>query len=283
MPLTKTPLRYPGGKSQLRPFVRRLLASSSTEFEEYVEPFCGGAGIAMDLLLAESIERIWLNDFDPGIFSFWSAVINETERLIEWIKQVPLTIREWDAQREVVTTADQTSGYRFDLGAAYFYMSRTNRSGVIRGGVIGGREQRGKYKMDCRFNKQNLVSLIHQIGCQGERVRVTNLNGADLLSGVAPLSTSPQSSLVYADPPYVRKAEGLYMNFFQPEDHETLRNVLADSIFPYWFATYDNDPLIQELYAASNPEHIEVSYSASHKRRESELLIMSSHLTEILR
>lgn len=267
----------------MRPFVRDLLTRSTIEFEEYVEPFCGGAGIAMDLLLKKSVERVWVNDLDSGIFSFWSAVVNEPNRLIEWIEQVPITITEWETQREIVTASDHSSGYSFELGAAYFYMSRTNRSGVIRGGVIGGREQNGKYKMDCRFNKPALVSLIREIGSQAKRIRVTNLDGEKLLSGVEVAAASPRSSLVYADPPYVRKAEGLYMNYFQPEDHEVLRNALKDSVFPYWFATYDDDPLIRELYADTNPEHIEVAYSAGGKRRESELLIMSRPLLEALK
>ena len=282
MPLTKTPLRYPGGKSQLRPFVKGLIKDSTANFEEYIEPFCGGAGIAMELLLSNSVQRVWLNDLDAGIFSFWSAVVNETDRLSRWIEEVPLTIPEWDAQREVVRGASKDSGYDFELGAANFYMSRTNRSGVIRGGVIGGREQTGKYKMDCRFNKKSLVSLVRRIGSQADRIRVTNLNGADVISGAPFVASDPQLCLLYADPPYVRKAEGLYMNYFQPDDHEQLRDALLASDFPYWFATYDDEPLIRELYETNDPQRIDVTYSASGRRRVSELLIMSAELTQAL-
>lgn len=278
MPITKTPLRYPGGKSQLRPLVNEIIMRSSAEFSEYIEPFCGGAGVAMDLLLKRTVERVWINDLDRGIYSFWYALVNEPTRLIEWVKTVPLTTAEWERQRMVVDEREPVGGYDFELGAAYFYMSRTNRSGVIRGGLIGGRAQSGKYKMDCRFNKPRLIALMQEISAESARIRVTNINGADVLSGDLPPASEAESCLVYADPPYVRKAQGLYMNYFTNKDHVQLRNRLADSSFPYWFATYDNDQLIRDLYSTNVPETIEVTYSAQAKRKESELLIMSAAL-----
>ncbi|MGV0376296.1 MULTISPECIES: DNA adenine methylase [Corynebacterium] len=282
MPLTKTPLRYPGGKSQLRPVVKSLIDRSSTDFAEYIEPFCGGSGIAMDLLLNKTVERVWINDLDQGIYSFWHALVAEPDRLMRWIEDVPLTMTEWNRQREIIEGSENVSGYDFNLGAAYFFMSRTNRSGVIRGGVIGGKEQKGRYKLDCRFNKTRLLGLVRAISSESDRIRVTNLNGLDVVTKPVFPDTQPESCLVYADPPYVQKAEGLYMNFFEESDHVKLSYGLKNSLFPYWFATYDDDPLIRRLYSDHDPENINVTYSAQVKRRAAELLIMSAQLRDTL-
>ncbi len=278
MPLTKTPLRYPGGKSQLRPLVNNILNQCEGDLVSYVEPFCGGAGVAMELLLSRKVETIWLNDLDAGIYSFWNAVKEENARLINWIETVEVSVSEWDKQREVISARQQTGGYSFELAAAYFFMSRTNRSGVIKGGMIGGREQRGRYKIDCRFNKPNLVELIRRIGEFRESIRVSNVDGADLISSELSKHIRPEKTLVFADPPYVQKSEGLYLNTFSSSDHASLCDALCTSEFPYWLVTYDNDPLVRDLYAHIGVRELAVRYSASQRRVESELLMLSPAL-----
>lgn len=278
MPLTKTPLRYPGGKSQLRPLIRGIFESSTTEFRAYAEPFCGGAGIAMDLLLSDRIEHVWLNDLDPGIYSFWRAVVQENRRLTEWIGGVDISVSEWDRQRSVIAESSQDCGYDFELGAAYFYMSRTNRSGVIKGGMIGGRSQSGKYKLDCRFNKKNLIQLIQRIGDRGSCITVSNVDGAALIRTGFSRKLNPSQTMVFADPPYVNKSDGLYLNTFSPEDHSNLCAALRCSPMPYWLATYDDDPLIRTLYEDFGIHNLPIRYSASRRRVESELLMFSESL-----
>lgn len=282
MPLTKTPLRYPGGKSQLRPLIRDIFEFTAAEFRSYVEPFCGGAGIAMDLLLGQRVEHVWLNDLDPGIYSFWSAVIEENQRLTEWIDKVDVSVSEWDRQRSVIAESSQDCGYDFELGAAYFYMSRTNRSGVIKGGMIGGRAQSGKYKLDCRFNKHNLVQLIQEIGKQKDSITVSNVDGAALIRTGLSRELNPSETILFADPPYVNKSGGLYLNTFSPEDHSNLCKALRSSPLPYWLATYDDDPLIRNLYGDFGIYSMPIRYSASSRRVEHELLMLSQPLSDDL-
>lgn len=280
MPLTKTPLRYPGGKSQLRPLVGDLLSFCDSEIETYVEPFCGGAGVAMDLLLSGRVSRVWLNDLDLGIYSFWVAVKKETDRLIEWIENVELSVAEWDRQRAIVKETRTTAEYDFKLGAAYFYMSRTNRSGVISGGIIGGRAQEGKYKLDCRFNKKNLTTLIGTIGSKSDRIVVTNFDATDGLWADLESSTDPDHSLVFFDPPYVEKSDGLYLNKFTDSHHAALRDTLLSGSLTHWLVTYDDAPLVRNLYSSMKIRSLPVRYSASRRRQESELLLVSQSLDE---
>lgn len=277
MPLTMTPLRYPGGKSQLRPLVKKIIENSPQQIDCYVEPFCGGAGIAMDLLLKNKVRSIWINDLDPGIFSFWFAVKNENSRLIQWIEDTEISVDEWDRQRAVINQPFE-GDYSFELGAAYFFMSRTNRSGVIKGGMIGGRSQSGKYKIDCRFNKTNLIDLIKRIGLKADDIVVSNDDGATLVGETLGYELNPNSTLIFADPPYVKKADGLYLNSFSHSDHVALRDALYRSTFPLWLVTYDDEPMIRDLYSSNEVNDISVRYSAAERRLETEILMLSPSL-----
>ena len=67
----KTPLRYPGGKQRLAPFIRELLTANNLLGTEYAEPYAGGAGIAMELLINGEVSRIHLNDKDYAVYCFW--------------------------------------------------------------------------------------------------------------------------------------------------------------------------------------------------------------------
>ena len=95
MPVTDTPLRYPGGKSQIIPLVVEILRENDMFYGEYAEPFAGGAGIAMSLLLNSYVDRIHINDIDPAVYAFWFSVLNHTEQLCDLIDEAPVTIDEW--------------------------------------------------------------------------------------------------------------------------------------------------------------------------------------------
>lgn len=100
--ILKTPLRYPGGKSRLTPFILELLSINNIKNGTYIEPFAGGAGIAINLLLDNHINNICINDQDRSIFSFWDTLLNNTDWLINRIKKTPISIDEWKKQKEFI-------------------------------------------------------------------------------------------------------------------------------------------------------------------------------------
>ena len=140
MPTTDTPLRYPGGKSELIPFVIELMRTNDLFYGQYAEPFAGGAGIAIKLLLDDYVSRIYLNDYDPAIYALWHSITNDTDELCALIQSTEITIDEWHRQREVYFSNKRTS--RLKKGFATLLLNRTDRSGIIKAGVIGGLEQR---------------------------------------------------------------------------------------------------------------------------------------------
>lgn len=268
MPVTDTPLRYPGGKSQLTPLIIDILKRNDLVYGEYAEPFAGGAGIAMSLLLNDYVSKVYLNDIDPAIYAFWVAVLDHTDSLCERIERTPVTMDEWHRQREVFL--DITCPSVLDKGFATLFLNRTNRSGILRGGVIGGLSQNGNYKLDCRFNRQDLIRKVRRIAGYRDYIELSCLDAATFLDSSIP--NSSDSTLVNLDPPYFGKGPELYTNFYQPQDHAHLANAVAN-LGRHWIVTYDDTPEIRALYSAYPMFSSSLNYYAQVKRIGVELLI----------
>lgn len=272
MPSSFSPLRYPGGKTQLYPFVREILKHNSLLGETYIEPFAGGAGLAIKLLLNNDVKRIIINDLDYAIYSIWYSILNYTDDFCQKILDTDISVPEWDNQRRIYFS--QTDNI-FDLGFSAFYLNRTNRSGIIKGGIIGGREQNGPYRIDARFNKVALIKKIKDISQHKSQIIVTNYDTADFLSdGVL---NSYYKTFINFDPPYVVKGSQLYQNSFSTIDHEILSSLIS-KCKRKWIVTYDVCPLVEKLYKKYRKAYIGVNYSASNSGKAKEYVFFSNNL-----
>ena len=269
-----SPLRYPGGKAKLARFMEFIIKERGYAGGTYIEPFAGGAGIAVELLLRDVVSRIVINDYDKGIWSFWKAILTETERFISEIRTVPLTINEWEKQRAI--SLNYNKKYSFELGFATFYMNRTNRSGIIKGGVIGGLQQTGKWKIDARFNRESLISRIESIAFRKKDIRLYNQDITTFIEHYVPFYS--EKAMIYFDPPYFKKGKQLYMNFFEFEDHKRIERVIRNSVECDWIVTYDDASEIREIYASYPVMLYDLNYSVSKKCKTSELMIFKSNI-----
>lgn len=251
-----TPLRYPGGKGRLGAWLAELLTHNDLDGGLYVEPYAGGAGAAMYLLTNDFVERIVINDLDPVIYAFWWAVLNDSERFIEMIRETPITMDTWYAQQAVIDNIDIVD--RTALGFATFFLNRTNRSGMIKGGVIGGVQQKGNYLIDARFNKEKLIERIVKIARLRDRIQLFNVDAMELLG--LPAIDINRKSLIYLDPPYYVKGSQLYRNHYQPNDHQQIANTVVDLNTP-WLVTYDNCSEIKDLYRQAHGVEFSLHYS----------------------
>jgi DNA adenine methylase len=273
MPITDTPLRYPGGKSQLIPLVVELMRENHLFYGQYAEPFAGGSGIAMTLLLNGYVDRIYLNDIDPAIHSFWFSVLHHSDELCEMIEQTDITIEQWQLQREIYV--DTTISDIVRKGFSTLFLNRTNRSGILKGGVIGGTSQAGTYKLDCRFVKSDLIRKIRRIASYRQQIELFQLDALDFIQTVVPQSAP--HTLVNLDPPYFNKGRELYTNFYQAEDHAKLAAAVS-SIGRRWIVTYDDVPQIRDLYAAFPMYLNNLNYSAQIKRVGTEIIVLDPSL-----
>ena len=147
-----TPLRYPGGKGRMGPWIAELMRHNKISGGWYVEPYAGGCGAALFLLIHGYVDRIVINDADSVIYAFWKAVTEQNGELIAKIKSTRVTMAAWRKQREILQ--NHSAHTQIDVAFASFFLNRTNRSGIVKGaGVIGGLNQDGNYKIDCRFNR----------------------------------------------------------------------------------------------------------------------------------
>lgn len=237
-----------------------------------MEPYAGGAGIALGLLLTEQVERVVINDLDPAIYSFWRAVTEHGEEFSERLAAVEVTPDTWHAQKEVYRNPGTASVV--DLGFATFFLNRTNRSGVLNAGMIGGKEQSGNYKIDARFNRDDLLERCRLISLYGPRIDVRCEDGVDVIDEFV----NKPKTLVYADPPYFEKGSLLYLNAFDITGHQSLARCLNSHADASWLLTYDMSSEIQKLYEERVQTSISIHYSVRSSRNAQELLVRSDTL-----
>src|SRR5690554_565863 len=268
-----TPLRYPGGKSKLAYYVIALLEENSLIGGHYIEPFAGGADVALQLLLTKHISSIHINDFDPAVYAFWKACTEQPEKLCKLIRDTPVTIQEWHKQREIMLNPSESISL-LDLGFATFFINRTNRSGILTAGVIGGKAQAGKWKLNERFNKTNLIQRIEKIADFSNTIRVTNLDAAKMLDELS--IKAPKNSLIYLDPPYYLKGQELYRNFYEHKDHVNIAKKISKINNAHWIVSYDNNKEIEKIYKDYRQKTFDLQYSAQQKRVGSEIMIFGN-------
>ncbi|MDH5302140.1 MAG: DNA adenine methylase [Gammaproteobacteria bacterium] len=269
-----TPLRYPGGKAKLSSYIKEIFELNNLCDGHYMEPYAGGAGIALDLLMDEYVTHIHLNDLNYPLYSFWHCVLNDTESLCRRIKNCRVTINVWNRQKKIINHPGEHS--LFELGFALFFLNRVNRSGIISGGVIGGKNQDGPWKIDARFNKDGLIDRIERIADYKDRISIYNLDASDLIKNVIPVL--PKKSLIYLDPPYYVKGQELYDNHYGHKDHALIAQLVQNKIKHPWMVSYDNTPQIHEFYRESRRATYSLNYHAAQPSKGSEVMVYSEQL-----
>jgi len=241
-----SPLRYPGGKSLLAKFVADVLARLPV-VQHYMEPFAGGAAVALRLLYEGSVSSVTIGDSDPAVAAFWRCAVHRSDELIERVTECQVVIGTWHTQYQTLTNPDRTDD--LDLGFATFFLNRTNRSGILRARPIGGLRQDGEWRLDCRFNKDDLVQRLRRVAQYAAQIDIFEGDAIDLLARVD--KARRQSTFVYVDPPYLTRSSDLYLDEMSFDGHKQIAQLLRDE-FPYWMASYDIDDRVRsELYPES--------------------------------
>lgn len=270
--ITKSPLRYPGGKGFFYSYFSELMIQNGLKGGKYFEPYAGGSGVALGLLSLNVASEVTLNDVDYHIYCFWDSVLNENAHFIEKIQNAKLSIKEWYIQKKIY---DESKKYSvFDVGFSTFYLNRCNRSGILAGaGPIGGYEQRGAWRLDARFNKEDLVARISAIGSLRNRIYVENTDAIIFLKKNLPRGRERKNVFVYLDPPYFSAGNRLYLNPYSDRDHKTLAKYLLKQDNLRWVVTYDDNILIRNLYSSCQKYLFNLGYSLQSKQQGKELLI----------
>jgi len=267
-----SPLRYPGGKGCLAGFLAEVMSLNGLSGAAYYEPYVGGAGAALELLRRGCVSKVVINDADPRIAAFWTVALGQSDRFADKVLTVPLDMDEWRTQRAIL--AQPQAHDTFEIGFAAFYLNRCNRSGVLAGaGPIGGMGQAGKWKLDARFNREQLAKRVFALRDFCGSVHIENQDALCFLRSKLPRGAGRKKVFVYLDPPYVNKGQRLYLNSYAARDHTALASYLhAQQALP-WVMSYDDTELVRSLYAAQRVERLPIRYSLHNKREAQELLI----------
>lgn len=269
-----SPLRYPGGKGKVADYFKQIFKDNLLYDGVYIEPYAGGASVALSLLFNEYASKIIINDIDRSIFAFWHSVLNKPEEFCKLINDTPVNMETWHKQKEI-----QKNKAKFGLlkvGFATFFLNRTNRSGILNAGVIGGQDQSGNWKIDARFNKKDLINRIQKIASYCKKIELHNSDAVELVKTLK--KTLPKKSLFYFDPPYYVKGKDLYLNYYEDNDHLQIATEISKLNKQKWIVTYDCVPSIKNLYTDFRQVKYSLNYSAAQASKGEELMIFSDNL-----
>ncbi len=269
-----SPLRYPGGKTKMADYIKLILSENYLVDGNYIEPYAGGASVALNLIINEYISTAYINDIDILIYAFWHSVLKDTDSLCEKIIDTKVDISEWKKQKHVQSNKNDYS--LLEIGFSTFFLNRTNRSGILNAGVIGGQNQTGEWKMDSRYNKKDLIERIQMIAKYENRIKFSNLDAIEFIQQVQ--KSTSKKTLIYLDPPYYNKGKQLYINFYNHQDHLEIAQIIKSVKKGNWIISYDNHPAIRELYSQYRQKVYSLSYSAGGPSVGSEVIIYDDKL-----
>jgi DNA adenine methylase len=269
-----SPLRYPGGKNRLAKFVA-LVCKENNINGHYVEPYAGGAAVALFLLLNDYVEQITINDIDRSIYAFWYSVLNNTKDFCRLIEETEINISNWKKFRTIQKDKEKVS--LLELGFSTFFLNRTNISGVIDAGVIGGLDQVGDYKMNCRFNKEKLIERIKKIATRKKNIKIYNLDALKLVEKIEKLSKK-NDTIFYFDPPYYLKGESLYLNYYKHDDHKDVSERIKKIKGVRWIVSYDDTRAIKKMYSGYRFKKCSLFHTARVAKKGKEILFFSNDL-----
>jgi len=269
-----SPLRYPGGKNKLAKFIAEICVDNNIN-GHYVEPYAGGASVALYLLLEKKVSKITINDLDRSIYAFWYSVLNYTKEFCSLIEKTEINVDNWRWLREVQKNKQKAS--LLELGLSTFFLNRVNRSGIINAGVIGGVKQAGKYKIDCRFNKEELIKKIRNIAKNKKNINLCNLDALKLIEKIKNESNNSQT-IFYFDPPYYLKGSSLYVNHYDHGNHEEVSEEIKKIKNIHWIVSYDDVPEINKMYDGCIVKKYSFFHSAHKSKLGDEVLFFSDNL-----
>jgi len=260
--------RYPGGKSKLKDrIVCKLNEISSDDTLEYREPFFGGGSIGLSFFEKRpNLDKIWINDFDLGISSLWTTLFNRPDLLKLCVQKFQPSVLMFDKYKEELTATplpkltSEEEIANFGFAKLAIHQISYSGLGTKSGGPLGGRDQKSKYKIDCRWSPDYICKKIDALHQRFSKLSVrndicTNLDFSDIINDTS------HDAIIYLDPPYFEKGNDLYQHGFTEKNHTQLADCLKNTKHR-WLLSYDDCPEIRKYYDWANIEEIsEVNYS----------------------
>ena len=275
----KNPLRYPGAKSKLYDYIYKLLTVENKVGCTFYEPFAGSASLSFLLLENNAIQKAVINELDPLLYNFWLSVFDNTEDLVQMIKDIDITIENWHEFSRYRDKNYLHGKTTVQIGFAGLFLNRTNFSGILKANPLGGLHQNSSYSIGCRFNKNKIIDSIQELSKFRNKIEIHNMEALDFMKQELRYKRN-KSIFVYIDPPYYKEGANLYRYYYTPAQHKALAQYLLKKTFP-WLVSYDDSEKIKKLYTQVAPLKIHMDYSIHTSRKAEELLISNLEIPPI--
>lgn len=275
-----SPLRYPGGKARMTPFLTDLFVQQHgvlLDIEVWIEPFAGGAGAGLGLLDQGVITDLWLVERNPGLAAFWRTVAHDGERFAATVRSTTASMKTWHHSREVLAAREAGESVDDDaLALAAFVVNRCSRSGMVNSkvGPIGGKGQSGRWTVESRWSPGSLADRIEHIARSGSGILIHEVDAIDYISELTGSGVEDEVFL-FVDPPYVREGNGLYQHGMSMDQHQDLADALRSCPAP-WLLTYDDEPVVKDvLYPEERIIEYDIAHTANKQRIDREWAVLS--------
>ena len=265
-----SPLRYPGSKATFLNVVLEFIDTHNLKGREIVEPYAGSGIVSLSLVANDLVSHATLVERDPLLYSFWKAVFDHTDTLVSSIEEIRVNMDTWHELRILLKHKTPEPGLVVDLALACLFFNRTNFSGVLHSGPIGGKNQNSAYKLDCRFNKKDIISRIKHISSLRDRISVRFDDALEFLQ--AANAQNNEQRFFYIDPPYFKQGRKLYRFYYKAIDHKRLHDIISVASFP-WLLSYDKHEFIELLYHGFPQVHQSFRYMSRTPKQEHELVV----------
>lgn len=276
-----SPLRYPGSKALLSDYIADFIVDQELIGTTIVEPYAGSAIISFIMLFRDYAEHSIIIERDPLLYCFWFCVFNRTEELIERINMVDVTIETWQNFQPYRQVDDINVFPILDMGLAGLFFNRTNFSGILKAGPLGGRQQLSQYRIDCRFNKSTIIRQISEIAPLNNRVTILFGDALRFLINNRD-EYEAGNYFLYIDPPYFKEGKNIYRYWYNLQDHINLSEFLLGTNTP-WLVSYDDHKAIRDLYVNhAQLQQIYFDYAAGRPKRSPELLISNRRIPPLV-
>lgn len=273
--IVKTPFRYPGSKSSFASTVKSYVLHNDLQGCKIIEPYAGSAAVTLALVSEEICSSAVLGERDPLMFSFWKVALQQPDALINKIREADVSLERWHELRPLLECETPEEDRLVEMAFAALFFNRTNFSGVLHTGPIGGQDQSSAYKIDCRFNREDLIARVREIAKLGDRINVVFGDAVDLIKE----NKRRVTPFFYIDPPYFVQGRKLYRHHYKLRDHVALSKSLGSVKFN-WMLSYDNHDVIRSLYGEFKQVEKKFQYSTRVSKNEDELLITNMEIPD---
>lgn len=253
--ITKTPLRYPGGKSRAIEQMKHLLPK---KIGEYREPFVGGGSFFIYLRQKFPDLKIWINDLNPELYYFWKYAQIDSEKLAREVSKVKKEKPNGQKLFDELVKVDVNSLTDFERAVRFFVLNRITFSGVVESGGYS------QLAFEGRFTESS-IERVAKLGQLLEGIKITHLDYRELLA------KGGKEVFTFLDPPYFKATKSklygkngiLHTGFNHDEFAKAMKKCKHS-----WLITYDDSPEIRENFSFAKIYEWELQYGMNNYKKD---------------